>query len=85
MPHHKSAAKRVRTNEKRRRRNAAARSRLRSVVRSVRATADPTRAETLLRQAVSELDRAAKRGLVKRATADRQKSRLARYRSRLSS
>lgn len=85
MPHHKSAVKRVRTNEKRRQRNVAARSRMRGAVRTLRATTDPAKAETLLRQAVAELDRAAKHGLIKRATADRQKSRLAQFRRRLGS
>ena len=37
MPHHKSAAKRVLTNEKARRRNIAARSRMRSALKSLRA------------------------------------------------
>ena len=36
MPHHKSAAKRVITNEKSRQRNIASRSRMRSAVKAVR-------------------------------------------------
>jgi len=85
MPHHKSAIKRVRTNEKSRLRNVAARTRLRRAVRSFRAAAQPTEADTLLREAISELDRAAKRGIIKRSTADRQKSRLSKARQRLAS
>ncbi len=85
MPHHKSAVKRVRTNEKRRLRNVAGRSRVRRAVRSYRAVSDPKQADALLREAISELDRAAKRGIIKRATADRQKSRLSKSRSRLAS
>jgi len=85
MPHHKSAVKRVRTNEKRRQRNVAGRSRLRNAVRTFRSTAKPEEADALLREAISELDRAAKRGIIKRATADRQKSRLTKSRNRLAS
>jgi small subunit ribosomal protein S20 len=85
MPHHKSAVKRVRTNEKRRQRNVAGRTRVRSAIKSFRATTKPEEADALLREAVSELDRAAKRGIIKRATADRQKSRLTKSRSRLAS
>ena len=53
MPHHKSAVKRVRTNEKRRQRNVAGRSRLRHAVRTFRATTKPEEADALLREAIS--------------------------------
>ena len=82
MPHHKSAVKRVRTNEKRRQRNVAGRTRVRRAVRTFRSSTDPKAADSLLREAISELDRAAKHGIIKRATADRQKSRLAKSRNR---
>lgn len=85
MPHHKSAVKRVRTNEKRRQRNVAGRTRLRKAVRTFRATTKPEEADALLREAISELDRAAKRGIIKPNTADRQKSRLTKSRNRLAS
>lgn len=85
MPHHKSAVKRVRTNEKRRQRNVAGRTRVRSAIKTFRATTKPEEADALLRDAISELDRAAKRGIIKRATADRQKSRLTKSRTRLAS
>ena len=77
MPHHKSAEKRVRTNEKRRLRNVAVKSRVRSSLKSVRAAASREEAETALRTAASILDSAAKKGVLKSGTADRQKSRLA--------
>jgi small subunit ribosomal protein S20 len=77
MPHHKSAEKRVRTNELRRTRNLAAKSRMRHAIRAVRAAATRAEAETAYRVAVSVLDRTASKGIIKRDTADRQKARLA--------
>ncbi len=79
MPHHKSAAKRVRTNEKARLRNIAARSRMRSAIRAVRQATHRADAEAAYQQAVSILDRTAAKGIIKRETASRQKARLARF------
>lgn len=79
MPHHKSAAKRVITNAKREARNVAARSRMRSAVKAVRAATTRTEGETAARAAVSVLDRTAAKGIIKRATASRQKARLAAF------
>jgi len=83
MPHHKSAVKRVRTNEKSRQRNIAARSRMRSALKAVRdaKTASAARAEYV--KAVSVLDRTVAKGIIKKETADRQKSRLARFAAKL--
>jgi small subunit ribosomal protein S20 len=83
MPHHKSAAKRVKTNEKARLRNAAARSRVRSAVKTVRLAASKAEAEGALKNAVSILDRAAAKGIIKKETANRQKARLALFAARL--
>jgi small subunit ribosomal protein S20 len=79
MPHHKSAAKRVITNEKARGRNIAARSRMRSVLKTVRSAS--TRAEALAayRSASSVLDRTVAKGIIKKETASRHKARLARF------
>jgi small subunit ribosomal protein S20 len=83
MPHHKSAAKRVVTNEKARRRNIAARSELRGTLKAVREA--KTRAEALAayRKATALLDRTASRGIIKKETASRHKSRLAKFAARL--
>jgi small subunit ribosomal protein S20 len=77
MPRHKSAAKRVITNEKSRQRNAAAMSRIRAAIKSVRQAPDRARAAAALKQAASILDRAVAKGVLKRPTASRHKSRLA--------
>jgi len=76
VPHHKSAKKRVRTNEVRRQRNVEAKSQVRGAIKRVRVAANKDEAQTALRDAVSTLDRAAKKGILKSGTADRQKSRL---------
>ena len=79
MPHHKSAAKRVITNEIRRQRNLAATSRMRSAVKAVRTATTRAAAEAAYQNAVSVLDRTVARGILKKETASRQKSRLAKY------
>jgi small subunit ribosomal protein S20 len=83
MPHHKSAAKRVVTNEKSRQRNIAASSRLRSAVKAVRAATTKSVGEAELRSTVAVLDRTAAKGIIKREAASRQKSRLAKFVAKL--
>ena len=83
MPHHKSAAKRVITNAKARERNIAARSRMRSAVKAVRSATTRPAAESAYRTASIVLDRTAAKGIIKRETASRQKSRLAKFATKL--
>ena len=83
MPHHKSAAKRVITNEKARRRNMAAKSHLRSTLKTVRSATTRPDAEKALKTAVRLLDRTASRGIIKKETANRHKSRLTKFASKL--
>ncbi len=77
MPHHKSAVKRMRTNERDRKRNVAVKSQVRSATRKVREEAKSEGAGELLKNAHSVLDNAARKGVVHRNTANRMKSRLA--------
>jgi small subunit ribosomal protein S20 len=84
MPHHKSAAKRVITNEKARRRNVALRSRMRAAIKAVREARTRDQARTAYTQAVSVLDRTAAHGVIKKETANRHKGRLAKFASSLS-
>jgi small subunit ribosomal protein S20 len=83
MPHHKSAAKRVITNEKARRRNIAARSRMRAAIKAVRSSTTRSDATSAYQSAASVLDRTVAKGIIKRATADRHKARLARFAQKL--
>lgn len=83
MPHHKSAAKRVITNEKSRRSNIAVRTKMRSALRAVRAATSRAQAAEAYRAATAVLDRTAAKGVIKRATASRHKARLALFVNRL--
>ncbi len=83
MPHHKSASKRVITNAKAQRRNIALRSRMRAAVRAVRTAATRPAAEAAYLSAVAVLDRTAAKGVIKKETASRHKSRLAQFARKL--
>jgi len=83
MPHHKSAAKRVITNERRRRSNIADRSKMRSALRAVRSATSRSQAAEAYRAATAVLDRTASKGVIKKATASRHKARLALFVHRL--
>ncbi|MBI5836621.1 MAG: 30S ribosomal protein S20 [Candidatus Eisenbacteria bacterium] len=80
MPHHKSAKHRVKTNARDNSKNRAVMSEVRSSVRTVRdkAEAKDAAAPATYREAASVLDRAVRKGVLKKATANRQKARLAR-------
>ncbi len=76
MPQHKSAWKRMRTSAKQRAYNRAVRSQVRKAVKSYR-DATPDEKSTLLSGTTSIIDNAVRKGVLKNATADRLKSRLA--------
>lgn len=76
MPHHKSAKKRVLTNDKARLANLAVKSRVRGALRKVREAKNQADAGARLESALSVLDRAAQKGVIHRTTASRYKSRL---------
>ncbi|HEX9413594.1 MAG TPA: 30S ribosomal protein S20 [Ktedonobacterales bacterium] len=80
MPNLRSAKKRVRIEEKRRTRNKAVKSTVRTYVTKAReaiaeAPAEPETAEAI-REAISQLDRAVTKGVLHRNNAARRKSRL---------
>ena len=75
LPHLKSAKKRLRQDEKRTARNKSVKSRMATAVKRAR-TAPAEEREAALKAAVSVIDKAAKVGVIKKATADRKKSRL---------
>lgn len=87
MANHKSALKAHRQNENRRKQNRQARTRLRSALKSIRATldaGDAAAAKTELRSAVSLIDKMSGKGLIHDNTAGRYKSRLTRHVAKLS-
>lgn len=80
MANTRSAMKRIKQNEKRRLRNRAARSTIRSSLKTARTAAaekSPQSKEVVL-EAIRILDRAVSRGVIHRNTAARKKSALAR-------
>jgi small subunit ribosomal protein S20 len=84
----KSQIKRNRQNERRRQRNVAVRSRLKTEAKTVRAVAgsgDAAEAEARLRDTARMLDKAASKGIIHRNTAARRKRALARQVSRAGS
>ena len=79
MPNTRSALKELRKAERRRQRNRAIRSRVRTFVKYARqaiARADLEAAQKAIREAYRELDRAARKGVIHKNTAARLKSRL---------
>ena len=88
MANIKSAMKRIRQSEKRRLRNAAVRSTVRTSVKSARSAieagqADPARAALL--DTIQTLDKAVTKGVIHKNTAARKKSRLTRQLNALAS
>lgn len=77
MANTKSAMKRIRQNERRRLRNRAVRSKLRSVVKVARGAEGPEQ-RTTIAEAIRTLDKAVTKGVIHRNTAARKKSSLAR-------
>jgi len=78
LPHHRSAKKRMRQDEKRRARNRAVKSQVKTAIKKVLEVVGKEEAPELLRQAESVIDRAAKKGVIHWRAAARKKSRLGR-------
>lgn len=88
MANHKSAEKRIRQNEKRRMRNKNVRTAMRTVVKNCRTALEGTDVEDArgkFQQAERSLRRAASKGIIPKARADRSVSRLAKRLNALSS
>ena len=79
MPNHKSAEKRMRQNEKRRKLNRGNRTRVRSAIRNLRASlseGDGKQITELLPATISTIDKAVQKGVLHKNAASRYKSRL---------
>ena len=88
MANIKSAVKRIRTSEKRRIRNAAVRSSVRSAVKSARTALEgvqAAQARETLQRTIQTLDKAVTKGVIHKNTAARKKSRLTRQLNALAS
>lgn len=78
MPNTKSAERRVRNSARKQVRNNIVRSQIKTTEKKFRGAlaAKPDDSAAALRTAISTLDKAVKKGVIKRGTADRKKSRL---------
>lgn len=85
MPQHKSAEKRMVTNERDRKRNRGVKSAVRRVVGDLKEAIGGAEATARLRAAHSALDKASKKGVLHPRRVDRMKSRLAKSVHRASS
>ena len=83
MAHHKSALKRIRSNEKKRLHNRYYLKTARNAVRDLRALTDKTAATALLPKVSSMLDKLAKRNIIHKNKASNLKSSLAIYVAKL--
>lgn len=79
MAHHKSAKKRIRTNERKRLRNQAAMSKVKTLVKNVHSSENKADAEKNLKEAVSYIDKNVTKGRLHRNTAARKKSSLTKF------
>lgn len=80
MPNTKSAERRVRNSERKRVRNVAQKSKVKTLEKSYLAAVKSGKkdeAAAALKAVVSAMDKAAKKGVIKKGTVDRKKSRLA--------
>lgn len=79
MDRHPQQIKRERQDKHRRAKNIADMSKLRSAIKNVLTSTKQDEADKLYKQAVSIIDKAAGKGLIKKNTAARRKSRITRH------
>ncbi|MEN6445659.1 MAG: 30S ribosomal protein S20 [Candidatus Cloacimonas sp.] len=79
MPQHKSPMKRMKTDKKRAARNNYVKSTIRTLSKKIRSNATEDEKEKILSELYSQLDKAAKKGVIHHRTASRRKARLADY------
>ena len=83
MATHKSAKKRIRTNDRKRVINQQGATRIKSSVKKVLATTNKEEAEKLYKEAIGILDKGTTKGLIKKNTASRKKSSITRHLNKL--
>ena len=83
MDRHPQKIKRERQDIKRRASNIAQMSKLKTAIKKVTSATDHEKAEVDYRAAVKQIDKAASKGLIKKNTAARRKSRITRHLSSL--
>ena len=79
MPQTKQAIKRVRQAEKKKLQNRTRKSKMRTLIKSVREASDKTQAEALLKEAVSYIDKMSLKGIIHANNAARKKASLTKF------
>jgi small subunit ribosomal protein S20 len=79
MANTQSAKKRIRTNERKRVRNKASLSRVKTLIKNVMESSDKETAESRLKKAVAVLDKTANKGRLHRNNVARKKSKLTKF------
>ena len=79
MPHHTQFKKTLKVNEKARQRNHAAKSRVATIIKKVKTANSKDEAQEALKSALSIIDLTARKGIIKKTTAARRKSRLYKF------
>ena len=84
MDRHPQQIKRERQDKKRRSKNVAHMSKLKTSIKKILSMSDQKEAEIVYRDTVKQIDKAASKGLIKKNTASRRKSRITRHLNSLS-
>lgn len=79
MAHHKSAKKRIKTSEKRRKINKDTASKLKTMMKKVKSQTEKAQAEGVLKEAISLIDKTVCKGRLNKNTAARRKSSLTKF------
>ena len=79
MANHKSALKRIRSNEAKRLRNRYQHKTARTYIRKLRGSTDKTEAEGLLKEVAGMIDKLAKNNVIHKNKASNQKSKLTKF------
>lgn len=79
MPQHKSPMKRMKTDAKRHARNNYVRRTIKTLEKTIRTDMSDEERQTLLNEIYSQLDKAAKKGVIHKRTASRRKARVAAF------
>ena len=79
MANHKSALKRIRSNEAKRLRNRYQHKTTRTFIKRLRNTSNKTEAQDLLKEVVSMIDKLAKKNIIHKNKAANNKSKLTKY------
>ena len=79
MPHHSQFKKALKVNEKARQRNKIAKSNMRTLIKKVNTAGSKDEAQVALKNVVSVIDSVARKGIIKKTTSARRKSRLYKF------